>query len=166
MIFASGLMVIVITLTGCASDSKKPVLSAVGPAPLQKVIDANATNGTLVVYSAYEVNADFNSRDPDRPECSDYKILTPDGKLLQRVHNNSGDQLQEPLPVPLPAGRYLVKARANGYGVVTVPVLIVARQNTVLHLEGGGAENKPDGKPTEGVYLPDGRMVGYAAPVN
>jgi len=35
----------------------------------------------LVVYSAYEVNADFNARDPRRPEYSDYRIFTADGNL-------------------------------------------------------------------------------------
>jgi serine protease inhibitor len=36
-----------------------------GPVQAQTAV-VNSTDGTLVVYSAYEVNADFNSRDPNR----------------------------------------------------------------------------------------------------
>ena len=74
-------------LSGCATGNGL-ALDTVGPS-LPQPAAANSTDGILIVYSAYEVNADFNSRNPDLPEYSDYKILTADGKPLQRVHNNS-----------------------------------------------------------------------------
>ena len=124
-------------LSGCVTGRNGLALNTVGP-PLPQPTAENSTNGTLVVYSAYEVSADFNSRDPNRPEYSDYRILTNDGKLLQRVHNDSGTALQDPVAVGLPPGKYRVSARANGYGYVTVPIIIESQQTTTLHLEAGG----------------------------
>jgi len=145
-------------MAGCASGKGGLVLETVGPARAPTATPDDS-RGALVVYSAYEVNADFNSPDRYRPEYSDYKIFTPDGKLLQRVHNNSGTILQDPATVPLPEGKYRVVALANGYGFVTVPVKIKAGQNTIVHLEGGGSRN-PSVPPTDAVQLPDGQIVG------
>jgi len=154
------------TLSGCTTDQKGPVLDTVGP-PMSHSSPATSTNGTLLAYSAYEVNADFNARDPNSPEYSDYKILTTDGKLLQRVHNNSGTILQDAVPVALPPGKYNVVARANGYGYVTVPVVIAARQTTVLHLEGGGSwPDESAFNQTNAVRLPDGVVIGWKAAAN
>jgi len=149
-------------LTGCATGNG-PALDTVGPS-LPQPVSATSTDGILVVYSAYEANADFNSRNPDLPEYSDYRILTTDGKPLQRVRNNSGTILQDPLPVELPAGKYRVIARANGYGYVTIPVIIEAQQSTVLHLEGGGSWlGNSTLAQTNTVRLPDGQVVGWRA---
>ena len=153
-----------VLLAGCATGKSGITLDAVGPFPGQPAAVSSA-NGTLVVYSAYQVNADFNSRDPYRPEYSDYKIFTTDGKLLQRVHNNSGTILQDPGSVELPTGKYRVIARANGYGYVTVPVIVEAQQSTILHLEGGGSwSDKSALGHTDAVRLPDGQVVGWRAP--
>jgi hypothetical protein len=43
--------------------------------------------------------------------------------------------------VKLPAGQYLVTARASGYGYVTVPVVIAADRNTIVHLETGSPDS-------------------------
>jgi hypothetical protein len=151
-----------VLLSGCASGRSGMILGAVGPVP-DCPATVNPTNGALVVYSAYEVNADFNSRDPYHPEYSDYEIYIG-GKLLRRVHNDSGTLLQDPALVELPAGQYRVVARANGYGEVTIPVFIRVRQSTVLHLEGGGSRPNPAVfNPTNAVYLPDGQVVGWRA---
>ncbi|MFZ1074676.1 MAG: hypothetical protein WAO21_14720 [Verrucomicrobiia bacterium] len=152
-----------VLLAGCATGKGGITLDAVGPVPAQSAV-VSSINGTLVVFSAYEVNADFNSRDPYRPEYSDYRILGADGKLLRRVHNNSGTIPQDPLPVELPAGKYRVIARANGYGYVTIPVIIEAQQSTVLHLEGGGSWlGNSTLAQTNTVRLPDGQVVGWRA---
>ena len=138
-------------------------MDTVGPGP-GRLADVHSTDGALVVYSAYVVNADFNSRDPYRPDYSDYEILTADGKLLRHVHNDTGTILQDPVIVQLPAGKYRVTARANGYGRVTVPVVIAACRLTTVHLEGGGS--RPDRaafNPTSAVQLPDGQIVGWRA---
>lgn len=146
--------------SGCAVDKNGPVAVAAGP-PVATSSQAVSTNGTLLVYSAFRATADFNARDPDRPEYSDYRISTPDGKLLRRVHNNSGTILQEAVPVKLPPGKYHVMARANGHGFVTIPVMIESRQTTTLHLEGGSRPNESVLNKTEAVRLPDGQIVGW-----
>ena len=152
-----------VLFSGCALSRSGLVLNPVGPTPIQSAKARSAT-GTLVVYSAYEVNADFNSRDPYRPEYSDYRIFNTDGKLLQRVHNNSGTMLQDPVSVELPAGKYRVIARANGYGFVTVPVLIAPNQFTTLHLQGGGSWPEQSAfRQTNAVWLPDGWVIGRHA---
>ena len=154
-------------LAGCSTHptANGLMLDAVGPdlSPMQSTC-ATGTNGLLVVYSAYRRNADFNARDPYRPEYSDYEIFSSAGVFQQRVHNNSGTILQEVMPVSLPAGQFKVKARANGYGFVIVPVVITPGQTTTLHLEGGGNWPNPSiFNQTNAVRLPDGIIVGWKA---
>lgn len=155
-----------IFLSGCASGKNGLALDIVGPIPTATAA-VNRDSGTLIVYSDYEVNADFNSRDSYRPEYSDYKIYNAAGNLQERVHNDSGTILQDPTPVKLPVGKYRVVARANGYGYVTIPVLIEAQQSTILHLEGGGGwSDKSKFNQTNAVRLPDGRIIGWRASAN
>ncbi len=150
-------------LSGCASERDKLVLDSVGPR-FPKISAENLQKGTLVVYSAYDVGANWDARDPRRPVYSDYKIFSLDGNLLRAVHNDSGTILQDAVPVELPAGKYRVVASANGYGRVTIPVVIESRQTTVLHLEGGGAwSNEAQFNQTNAVRLPDGLIVGWRA---
>ena len=125
-----------------------------------------SSNGTLVVYSAYKRNADFNSRDPYRQEYSDYKILTADGKLFRNVHNNSGTIFEDALTVELAPGDYRVVARSNGFGYVTVPVVIEAKQNTVLRLDGSPWPDGSTSDPANAVRLPDGHIIGWKAAAN
>jgi hypothetical protein len=156
-------IITVALLSGCATGSNGLALDTVG-SPLTQPMEAISTNGTLLVYSAYEVNADFNARDPNRPEYSDYKIFTTDGKLLQKIHNNTGTILQDAVPVELPPGKYHVRARANGYGFVMIPVVVESRQTTTLHLEGGGFwPNESVFSQTNAVRLPDGQIIGWRA---
>ena len=115
-------------------------------------------NGTLVVFSAYAVNADFNRRDPERPEYSNYTIYTADGQWLQSVRNSSAGTLQEPQPVSLPAGKYHIVARVNGQGLALIPVDIGSHQKTILHLDGQAV---PAGTKTEAVRLPNGNIAGW-----
>jgi hypothetical protein len=148
-------------LAGCTTSNNGLVLEGVGPGSTSSVNAANTT-GTLLVYSAYQVNADFNSRDSRRPEYTDYQILTSDGKLRQQVHNTTGTILQRPKEVTLPTGKYRVVAEANSYGLVTVPVTIEGGQDTVLHLEGGfkwPGQRAFDQSNT--VRLPNGEIVGW-----
>lgn len=146
-------------LAGCASPNNRSVLNPVGPAPSSAGNDQSAT-GILVVYSAYEVNADFNSRDPNRPEYSDYKIYSNDGKLLERVHNNSDTIFQDPRRVTMPAGSYRVVALSDGFGRVTIPVTIATSRTTMVRLEGNWSASYHFND-TNAVRLPDGQVVGY-----
>jgi hypothetical protein len=148
-------------LAGCAGMQSGRVLDTAGPAPGASA-QSNSGSGTLIVYSAYQVNADFNSRDLNRREYSNYKILDRDKQLVTLVHNVTNDILQNAVPVELPPGKYFVVARSNSYGIVTVPVIIAAGRETVLHLD--GRDNWPEGTApdaADGVSLPDGEMVGW-----
>jgi len=148
-------------LAGCTTSEGGLVLDQVGPEPVATGSIAS-TNGTLVVYSAFEASPEFNSRDVYGREYSDYQIFSPAGKLLRRVHNDSGTIALSPSPVELPAGKYRVVARANGFGTVTIPVLIEANRVTTMHLEGGGSwPDEAAFRKTNAVRLPDGQIVGW-----
>jgi hypothetical protein len=148
-----------ILLMGCTAGNSEIVLDPVGP-PTAQAARVNPNLGILTVYSAFEVNADFNSRDPNRQEYSDYRIYSPDGKLLQRVHNDTGSNFGSPAGVSLAAGKYRVVARANGYGTVTVPVVITGNRDTTVHLEGGYADESTS-EQSNAVRLPNGDFVGW-----
>jgi hypothetical protein len=150
-------------LSGCVIAKSGPDLATVGP-PDQPAF-VNSTNGTLVVYSAYDVNASFNNRDSHEPVYSDYNILSSNGKPRLRVHNNSGTLLQDPLAVELTPGKYSVQAFANGYvRKVLVPVIVEAGRTTIIHLEGGGFwPDESTFNQTNAVRLPDGVIVGWKA---
>jgi len=136
-------------------------VGTVGPSPRNPPVAS--TNGSLVVFSALDPNAHFNSL-PYHLFYSDYKILSAEGKLLRNVHNDSGKALEGPVSVTLPAGSYQVVAPANGYGTVTVTVLVEANRTTTLHLDGGGSwPNRASMLESNPIRLPDGRIIGWRA---
>jgi hypothetical protein len=147
--------------SGCAFGPREMVLEPVGPLPQAS---GSGTNGTLVVFSAYEVTAPGIGDFEHRHHYSDYKILSEDGKPLQTVHNDIGTEVKEATRVQLPAGKYRVAASSNGYGTVIVPVVIVTDRTTVLHLEGGYSWPSDAGlNQANSVRLPDGEIVGWRA---
>ena len=150
-------------LTGCDDYQQNLVLAPVGPRPVQPA--STGTQGSLVVFLAFETDPNL---DPEYARHSRYKIFAEDGKLLQVVRNDSGIHYQGPVSVELAPGSYRVVARANGYGPVTMPIVIAANQVTTLHLEGDGSSpDQASLTPANSVRLPDGRRVGWrAAPAN
>src|SRR5208282_1126925 len=104
-------MAVGILLIGCVTGKSGIVLDTVGPSTAQPPA-AHPGTGTLTVYSAFDMNADFNSRDPDREEYSNYRIYSQDGKLLRRVQNDNGSNFGSPAEVSLAPGKYRVVARA------------------------------------------------------
>jgi hypothetical protein len=148
-------------LSGCASHSPALVLDPVGPAPFSSAVASSS--GTLMVYSAFEQGADFNSQ-LYRRHYTDYRILAADAKPLQTVRNDSGSLVEAPKRVQLPVGTYRVVAQANGYGEVTVPVVIRADQVTTVHLEGSPSwQNREQLTGSNPVRLPDGEIAGWPA---
>ena len=149
-------------LSGCASSEHGLTLAPVGPAPTS--INASTTEGSLLVYSAFQTTADFN-RTPYRRQYTDYRILSSDGhEVLQMVHNDNGLLINGPKQVALAVGEYRVVARANGYGTVNVPVVIRAGQSTIVHLEGSVWWPKSSGVyESDPVRLPKGEIVGWPA---
>ena len=148
-------------LAGCAFGEGGVVLAPVGPPPLKPEVPSSA--GSLKVYTALDPGAHFNSL-PYHVFHGDYKILSEEGKFLKTVHNDSGTALEGPVRVYLPAGSYRVVAPANGYGTVTVSVLIEADRTTIVHLDGGGSwPNRAAMLQFDPIRLPDGRIVGWRA---
>jgi hypothetical protein len=148
-------------LTGCVHEKRPLVLDTVGPAMVNSSVIE--TNGALVVFSALDPTPHFGSLSY-RIYYSDYTLLSEDGTLLQFVHNDNGTALEGPKTVSLPPGKYCVVARANGYGSVTVPVLVMAHRTTTVHLEDGAACETGASASHEGlVRFPDGRIVGWRA---
>src|SRR5262249_6677707 len=124
----------------------------------------SGTSGTLQVFSALDSAPDFNNS-PYRSRYSDYKVYSSDGaELVKAVRNDSGKLIEGPPRVELAIGKYRVIARANGYGEVTVPVVIKPSQTTAIHLEGSHWWPKSsqifDANP---VRLPSGQIVGWPA---
>ncbi len=147
-------------LSSCASSYSGLVLPPVGPSPEPSL--ASRDLGTLIVYSAYDVHESSPGDYEHRRHYTDYKLLASDGKLVQKVHNDSNNVVREPAHVKLPPGNYQVVAESNGYGTVRVPVVIVAQRSTRVHLEGQEwGETTPALTAADAVRLPDGRLVGW-----
>ena len=158
---AIGILATTALLAGCASRGPALVLAPIGPAPFPRA-PAGST-GTLEVFSAFEQGADFNSQ-LYRRRYTDYRIFSADDKLMQTVRNDAGTLVEAPKQVKLPVGAYRVVARANGYGEVTVPVVIRADQVTTVHLEGGPSwPNRRQLTESNPVRLPDGEIAGWRA---
>jgi len=141
--------------SGCAFGPRNMVLEPIGPAP-GSVPESNG-EGSLVVYTAYEVNAVGIGNIEQWPRYFDYNIFTEAGKLQRTVHNVLGTLTGEAAHVTLPAGTYHVVADATVYGIVTIPVVIGSNRQTVVHLEGGAS--LPDTASV--VRFPDGEIVGW-----
>ena len=148
--------------SGCAFGPRGMVLEPVGPSPAS--VAEGPGEGALVVYTAYEVNFVSAGDYEHRHHYTNYKIFTADGKLLRTVKNDVGAEFRQAAHVSLSAGTYRVVANANGYGTVTVPVVIGANRLTVVHLEGGASwpDMAADSR-ASAVRLPDGEIVGWRA---
>jgi hypothetical protein len=148
-------------LSGCVQGRSPLVLDPVGPALSNH--SAVETNGSLLVFSALDPTPHFDGLSY-RIYYTDYKLFSEEGTFLQSVHNDNGTALEGPKTISLPPGKYCVVANANGYGRVTVPVLVMAHRTTTVHLEGGGAcATDTPGVHEELVRFPDGRIVGSRA---
>jgi hypothetical protein len=157
----ASLLVAAALVAGCVSQQRGLVLDPIGPPNPQSV--GAGSNGTLVVFSAFDPHADFNDL-PYLRHYTDYKITYQNHKLVETVHNANDTLLEGPKRVQLPVGAYFIVARANGYGVVTVPVIIQAGQITTVHLEGSPAwQNRAQLSQSNPVRLPDGQIAGWRA---
>ena len=93
---------------------------------------------------------------------TDYSIYDLRGTLLKRVDNTLGHYEQAPCRVPLTAGRYRVKAEAEDYLQVEVPVTIEPGRTTRVHLDNNW--KLPVATPkSEVVSTPNGNPVGWRA---
>jgi hypothetical protein len=90
--------------------------------------------GYLKVYSATD---EFNDGGLAYYSHSSYAIYKTDGALFKTVENHVSLSDESPELVALPAGSYLVIARSNRHGDVSIRVAIEAAQLTVLDLDIG-----------------------------
>ncbi len=145
-------MALALVLTGCSSV---PItLEPVGPGP--HAARSSGREGELEVFTETE---EYNDGDVMRYPHTDYQIYTSDGRV-KGVWNSLPGGGEFPSDVSLPAGTYVVKARAEGYGVVRVPVVIVTNRVTLVVLQLGW---RPKGRVDEAelVRFPDGYFVGW-----
>ena len=153
---------IALLAVGCTTSQNTTTLAEVGPSPTTAREPA-ADTGTLVVFSAYEVGPPPPGERSFNKRHTDYTLVDANGVELRSISNQEGAHRQDPAQVKLSPGKYRVITRANGFGRVTVPVLIVASQTTAIHLEGGESDGKPDIAANRAVTLPDGTVVGWQA---
>ena len=159
---ATVLLLTFFVFVGCASPKAPLVLDPIGPAPHSG--SAQVGQGALVVFSAFDPTPDWN-HGPYRRRYTDYEIFSANGEhLIQAVPNNRETLLNSPPIVELASGAYHVRARANGYGQITVPVVIQAGQVTTVHLEGSvwWPRNSPIFA-SNPVRLPKGEIAGWRA---
>jgi hypothetical protein len=154
----SGLLAIAF---GCSTARTPVALDPVGPSQPER--QAQTATGYLRVYSATAPSYDGVYYFPH----TDYRIYSVEKAFFQQVRNASAMTDEEPALVRLPAGRYIVEALSESYGLVTVPVVIKDARTTVLRLEHrwSKAAGLPNDDATH-VCLPNGQIVGTRAAVN
>jgi hypothetical protein len=142
-------------LVGC---STVPVAFApVGPNPAGD--QTLAATGQLQVFSSLVGRVEGNN--PTWYQHSDYAICDLHGKLLKRVDNTAGYYEGAPSKVTLPAGRYLVKAQAQDYPWVKVPVEIESGRITRVHLDDTWLPTVNNAQKAKLVNAPNGYPVGW-----
>ena len=141
-------------LTGCISVHD--VFSPVGPNPAG--LAGAGPNGQLEVFSALEGRTEGDN--PTWFQHSHYYIYNQQGKPLKHVYNTVGYYDEAPQHITLPAGTYLVRARAKDYFWVEVPVVIQSGRSTMVHLDDGWAPPAETSK-TKLVYAPNGQPIGW-----
>jgi len=159
---AAPLLLVLALASGCATRPRPLVLDPIGPPPPAAV--KTGTSGSLLVFSAFDPTPD-RLRSPYRRQYTDYTVLSADGqRAVQTVRNDNGSVAGGPRRVELPVGGYRVRARANGYGTVTVPVVIRPSQETAVHLEGSVWWPRSSAIfQSDPVRLPDGEIAGWRA---
>ena len=141
-------------MLGCAST---PVAVApVGPNPNGAL--SSTAEGQLEVYSALIPHTEGNN--PTWYQHADYRIYDQRGKLVAHVDNTLGHYARSPRPVSLPPGNYIVRAAAEDYLSVKVPVVIAPGRVTRVHLD--DAWRPVNVRRTELVSLPAGNPVGWS----
>lgn len=147
---------LVSVLVGCSST---PVAVApVGPNPIGGV--SPAADGGLQVFSSL-----IGRSEGDNPiwyQHTGYYLYDLRGELVKHVNNTTGRYAQVPRRVLLSPEKYLVKAQANDYFWVEVPVTIERGRTTRVHLDDQW-QLPSDTSRTALVSLPNGNPVGWRA---
>ncbi len=145
-------------LAGCASTHVP--LGPVGPNPA--VPPTISANGRLEVLSDLEVRRDANefAFNPVFYQHTDYDIYNLRGGKVRHVSNSTGKYSEDAEVVSLPPGKYIIKAQAQGYARVSVPVVIEPGRRTRVHLD--AKWSPPQGTQTAVLVItPGGYPVGW-----
>jgi len=142
---------------GCASNPV--VVSPVGPNPAGVADQSPA--GRLQVFSA--VNGHSEGTNPTWYQHTDYDIYDGHGDLVKSVYNKVGYYEMDPriINLNLPPGKYMVKARAEDYPIVKVPVVIESGHVTRVHLDDKWQPGNASATVAT-VDLPTGTPVGWS----
>ncbi len=143
-------------LASCASTPL--TLAPVGPGPHPRP-GSDRGMGDLQVYSEPE---EYYQEELSYFPHTDYQLLTAEGKHFRRVWNHNTHEDETPAVVSLPPGQYVVQARAELYGLVSVPVVIKANQLTKVILQPGWSPGTNVVR-SELVQMPRGYCVGWRA---
>jgi hypothetical protein len=149
-------MAIVPLLVSCAPAPM--TLAPVGPGAFAPPAFARGM-GALQVYTEPE---EYYEDDMSYFPHTDYQLLTPDGKHLRRVWNHNTHEDETPAVVSLPPGRCVVRARAEFYGLVSVPVVVEPNKLTKVILQPGWSPG-PNVSYSDLVQIPEGYFVGWRA---
>ena len=151
-------------LSGCLSAPiSRVVTEPVGPIGGANRMNLSSGPGELIVFTQTE---DINDGGISYTRHTAYSVENQEGKTVRQVVNRAGNTDQSPTTVSMDPGSYVVRARADGFGLVAVPIQIAPNQLTAVYLD---REPRPKGlaiPPGQEVTLPDGRLVGRkTAPV-
>ncbi len=113
----------------CASQSSLGAKTA-NSSPTQSSIHESSA---LVVFSEWDRLSD--SSDTTWKHHTDYSVYDTDGKLLRQVKNHNMGPDSRPVEVELPPGNYVVKARRQGAGWVSVPVSLKTGNTSEIYLD-------------------------------
>jgi hypothetical protein len=106
--------------------------NATGMAKSARPQAGESGKGALEVYSATD---EFSDGGTLYYAHSSYAIYTLDGKLFKNVENHISQSDELPQTVSLPVGSYMVMARSEKDGYVTVPVMIRNGRRTIVDLD-------------------------------
>jgi len=144
-------------LSGCATHNSRLVLDPVGPGIEDSGVVAT---GYLQVFTATETISD---RGFFFYPYSGYNIYRPDGARFQFIPNHRSNLDPVPTVVSLESGEYKIVVRGEGTGLITVPVVIVAGEQTDVYLRRPGMPKAKQAQSDNVVRLPDGRVAGWRA---
>ena len=151
--------VISVVIVGCSSNPTTVLVSAIGPSP-SAPINGALSDGQLQVYTATE------GHDEDAVYYyphSAYTIFGANGEKVRYVRNHIDRYDETPQIVSLAPGAYTVRGRADGYGYITVPVIVKSGRRTSVYLNRTRRPVLSQAEERLLVRLPDGRAVGWRA---
>lgn len=149
-----------LALSGCATQKGQLVTGLVGPQSPR-----GSTSGGFGQLQVFTQTVQNNDGGILYPIHTSYWIYATNGAKVKSVLNHVGPNDMSPMVVVLPAGTYHVIARADRYGIITVPALIEANRMTQIYLDSTGFPETFGADATNLVHLPGGPAIGFRAPV-